>query len=126
MKIKRSEFIEKWLEALESGEYKQTTGVLRREGDGNEEFRYCCLGVACEVANKFSKEDYFELSNGSVLPISLARFIGISEDGGFKNVVHHGGKSFMRLTYMNDSGVRFKTIARIIREQFAAGNFEKP
>lgn len=33
-----------WLEALRSGEYKQTTGVL------NDGCRYCCLGVLTDIA----------------------------------------------------------------------------
>lgn len=37
---------EAWLKALESGEYKQGTGSLSRNG------QLCCLGVACEVINK--------------------------------------------------------------------------
>lgn len=36
-----------WLEALESGEYKQTTSVLNN-GEGG----YCCLGVLCDVYRK--------------------------------------------------------------------------
>lgn len=36
----------KWIEALESGEYKQGKGQLR---DGDQ---YCCLGVACDVYDK--------------------------------------------------------------------------
>jgi hypothetical protein len=38
---------EKWVGALRSGEFRQTTGRLRsitREGP-----RYCCLGVLCEL-----------------------------------------------------------------------------
>ena len=37
----------KWVEALESGKFKQGTGFLcqRKVVDGEEEF--CCLGVAC-------------------------------------------------------------------------------
>jgi hypothetical protein len=35
--------IETWVEALRSGEYKQTTGALQ-DNSG-----YCCLGVACRV-----------------------------------------------------------------------------
>lgn len=42
----RPEVREKWVSALRSGEYPQTTGRLHDE-DG-----YCCLGVLCEVAIK--------------------------------------------------------------------------
>ena len=35
--------IKKWVRALRSGEYSQTTGKLQGE------FGYCCMGVACEI-----------------------------------------------------------------------------
>ena len=35
---------QKWVEALESGQYKQTKGYLSK---GNN--RFCCLGVACDL-----------------------------------------------------------------------------
>jgi hypothetical protein len=34
----------KWVKALRSGKYKQTSGRLVRDG------KYCCLGVACDVS----------------------------------------------------------------------------
>lgn len=40
------EFKEKWIAALRSGEYKQGRCQLEREG------KYCCLGVACVIADK--------------------------------------------------------------------------
>jgi len=36
----------KWVEALRSGEYKQTTDQLKSDDDC-----YCCLGVLCVVAD---------------------------------------------------------------------------
>jgi hypothetical protein len=41
----KKEIRDKWLAALRSGEYEQTTGILR-----NTTPAYCCLGVLCEVA----------------------------------------------------------------------------
>lgn len=124
MKIKRSEFIEKWLEALESGEYKQGKNYLRLSLNGEPE--YCCLGVACDVANKLSlRVDYFDISDNKRLPESLANFIGVSRIGHFKELVRHRGEEHYSLTSLNDAGVRFKTIARIIREQLAKKNFGK-
>lgn len=37
-----------WIEALESGEFRQTASAMRVKY-GNE-YRYCCLGVATQVA----------------------------------------------------------------------------
>jgi hypothetical protein len=36
---------DKWLSALRSDKYKQTTGLLNHNDEG-----FCCLGVLCEIA----------------------------------------------------------------------------
>lgn len=38
----------KWVEALRSGDFKQTRSEFRRER-GNGDVSYCCLGVLCVV-----------------------------------------------------------------------------
>lgn len=38
----------KWVRALLSGDYAQGHGLLKYK-KFNDEFEYCCLGVACEV-----------------------------------------------------------------------------
>jgi hypothetical protein len=43
--IDRRETLEKWIAALRSGKYKQTSGELERRG------KYCCLGVLCDVVD---------------------------------------------------------------------------
>src|SRR2546428_66571 len=40
---------QKWVDALLSGKYKQTEGVLCSVSDKGK-LSFCCLGVACEVA----------------------------------------------------------------------------
>lgn len=51
-----TEVIKKWVEALRSGEYKQTTGKLHRvtlnENLPEEPPGMCCLGVLCDLAAK--------------------------------------------------------------------------
>jgi hypothetical protein len=37
--------IRKWVKALKSGKFEQTTGQLF----DNKENKYCCLGVACRL-----------------------------------------------------------------------------
>lgn len=42
-----------WVKALRSGEYKQTTGALRRSSATETMPEgYCCLGVLCDIAAK--------------------------------------------------------------------------
>jgi hypothetical protein len=47
-----AELKRKWVEALRSGNYHQTTGALHRAGGG-----YCCLGVLCEVMGEKNWKD---------------------------------------------------------------------
>ena len=56
---------EKWLAALESGEFKKATGQLR-EGPA-----YCCLGVLCVVA-------------GLPLTADGMSILGVGPDEGYK------------------------------------------
>lgn len=41
--------LRKWIDALRSGKYTQTTGMLGEIND-NGTRSYCCLGVLCEIA----------------------------------------------------------------------------
>ena len=47
---------QKWVDALRSGEYKQTRGALRGDDEGNEP-KFCCLGVACDLYAKETNVD---------------------------------------------------------------------
>ena len=111
------EAIMKWIAALESGEYKQGTGVLHRVID--DKHSYCCLGVACEIV-----KDELEL------PVVLA-----SEDtdryqygkdgttGYFPcEVLHHYDIAYNmqeELISMNDTGNKsFIEIAEFLRKTY--------
>lgn len=48
---KKQKMVAKWVKALRSGKYKQTTGRLQ-DGKG-----YCCLGVACAITIPKSKQE---------------------------------------------------------------------
>jgi len=48
----------KWVNALRSGEYKQTTGCLERKR-GGKPIGNCCLGVLCHIAGiDYIKDEY--------------------------------------------------------------------
>lgn len=118
--MKRKEFFELWIKALESGEYKQGRDYLLR----NE--KYCCLGVACDLIINTKSRKVGEIELERVLPENVAYFLGIDDTGSFLTPITHIGEEYGSLAQLNDSGVKFKTIARIIREQLDAGNFAKP
>ena len=96
----------KWLKALRSGDYKQTTGALYADGG------YCCLGVLCDVLGAIpaaaKKDDFW--GNFAILPANVAKRAGISE-----NPVPSGYTD--SLADLNDSGSSFEDIADIIEQQ---------
>lgn len=128
-----------WTEALESGEYKQGEGYLRkRNPDGEETF--CCLGVACEVAIKdgldltldtaeMESEDKDDPTftayryNGRTanLPLEVREYFGMKEYSGAPDVfdppyVDTYGLSYSILIGWNDSTIEGKTFPEIAAE----------
>jgi hypothetical protein len=111
--MKRS-IARKWATALESGEYKQTMGQLRKNG------AFCCLGVLCNlhaqehpemaVTQKKAKEYFGE----SELPPEL-----VWNDWADMRSNDPGVSGLGRLAGMNDSGGwNFKAIAKVIRKHW--------
>lgn len=117
--IEPADLMTRWLEALRSGEYKQGQETLRpvlreeceqldEEGkfelvNGDPEYRYCCLGVLCDVVLKTNPDKLTWEDGGSAskfkpqgaeasrfsqaeaeLPGWLAEHLGISNAGGFR------------------------------------------
>ena|SRR5688500_9528422 len=115
--MKREEFFEAWIKALESGEYKQGKGALANRRDGN--FDFCCLGVACMVDGRSA----VRINGLAFLPEKLSEKLDIDYRGCFISNVKHRGKIYLNLAQMNDAGVSFKTIAKVIRDQLKSGNF---
>jgi len=81
MSINKEAF-EIWVEALESGEFSKTTGVL------HDEYGYCCLGVACVKAIENGVELYVEGERedgwsydgeGGSLPPKVMDWLGVDE-----------------------------------------------
>lgn len=105
----------KWVAALRSGEYKQGKRYLRK---GDE---FCCLGVLTDLAAKeghcawgrVGEEDEHYTDDGTfgVLPIPIARLVGVTSDGAREGRVPN-------LYEMNDDGATFLEIADIIEKEF--------
>jgi hypothetical protein len=125
--MKQAELIENWLQALESGKYRQGKSVLVQ--DTGSKPKYCCLGVACKVANDLGVRNFditrLDEDGEQALNDSFARKLGINSLGEFKVDIEHRNQVYSSLADLNDGGVKFKTIAKIIREQIAAKNFRK-
>lgn len=128
---------ERWITALESGKYSQSHRTL---ADANG---FCCLGVLCEIAmedsvvnkeiipdgtgNFFSKYEGPDDYSTSMLPEDVQVWAGIDKNPFFPNedvkevigefpeeLTGYGAK--VSLAALNDSGLSFTEIAKVIRE----------
>lgn len=111
------EIAERWVEALRSGAYPQTTGYLC-DDDG-----FCCLGVLTDIYDK-DKFDHSQWRNTNdcdhdcmiycgeigVLPEEVQRWADMRGSQGNVN-----GSS---LVIMNDEGLSFETIADFIEANY--------
>jgi hypothetical protein len=115
----KKEVADKWADALESGNFKQTSGALRR---GGSDEGFCCLGVLCELAIEDGVkipvtyddelQKYLYNDNFGYPPAEVVSWAGLYRfDGSFKNETGH-------LDQMNDAGVSFADIAKAIRENW--------
>lgn len=96
-----------WADALESGEYVQGHGSLSREG------KFCCLGVACELAIK----------NGVFVEKKIRPSARVLYDGNMSSAPssvreYFGLKTAGNLSTANDHGKTFAEIAAFIRENW--------
>jgi hypothetical protein len=126
-----NENAQKWVEALRSGEFKQGEAYLHTRDNGED--YYCCLGVACVLAERegiveritddgnpdrlgadpsrhnqwHDKED----TKAAVLPESVRIWLGLaSVDGVFYGLPTEASS----LTALNDTGCDFLGIADTI------------
>ena len=103
-----SELQEKWLQALESGEYKQGFRKLR-----NSNGEFCCLGVACEVAGLKSEGDSYYYGsdfNDTILPGNFYKELGLKSEGG-----QLGESSEYLFTLNDERRMSFAEIAAFVR-----------
>ncbi len=99
--------MKKWVKALRSGQYKQTTQRLV----DNDEF--CCLGVLCDVASKEKVISFYEYEKCSVLPKVVMEWSGIRDAYGERK----GRRK--ALVELNDiSRYSFKRIADVIEKEY--------
>lgn len=128
-----NENAKKWVEALRSGDYEQGKRRLAVKNDG--ETKFCCLGVACELAIEaglpITRVD-LERSGATVigyqqdteaslpyiekinLPHLVRDWLGLASDAG-SFVNPSGGLEY--LTGLNDRGKAFSAIAAIIESE---------
>lgn len=122
------------VDALRSGKYRQTTGNLAVYDEKQKRKKFCCLGVACEVARanglaldveRMQRQDYrdqatysFGDAHGasySMLPPSVVQWYGFSDDD--PDLIRADDEEdnytyYETATHCNDSlGMSFRQIA---------------
>lgn len=110
-------YFKEWTSALESGEYKQTKNRLCLiEGDSCS---YCCLGVLSKIQGRLTKEgednefgDRTYLSSSNPLTPFLGS-VGYLPQG---VKVYSDDDYFVSLSAINDEGLPFSEIAKVIKE----------
>jgi len=107
----------RWVEALESGEYKQTTGNLRK-GDG-----FCCLGVACDLSGLGKwvsnpsipiKEYETTYKEDTILPEIVKEWLGMRSHSGY--IEGYLESVPTSLAFLNDQGKSFLELAKVIKD----------
>lgn len=121
----------KWVAALRSGKYKRGTGQLAIFANRQQSrIKYCCLGVACELAHQagiVSKEvspcgRLVYAGNDSYLPPVVRDWLGLKDkEGGYGP---HKPWIETTLARLNDAGKTFTYIADVIEKE-PPGLFEK-
>lgn len=109
---------QKWIAALESGEYKQGKFNL------NKDEQFCCLGVLCDIYSKEMGEpwvnsnfDYGKkliLKAEGNLPVQVKKWSGLASfDGGLSITNRQGGEVW--LSNLNDHDMPFSQIVDLIK-----------
>ena len=139
------ENVRKWVDALRSGEYAQTTGVLFRDS-GDDEAGYCCLGVACDLSglgqwiededdqNEYGYstmtfvvdgvDGYIDQQGATVLPMAVADgWLGIPDTNPsvLVGLVQTPSGLPESLASLNDAGLTFDQIADVITYEYLTG-----
>jgi hypothetical protein len=115
-----------WVDALTSGEYKQTKGTLK------DETGFCCLGVLCDIYTKETKNGVWREECGlmtfdiiheatntllecgeGVPPNVVVNWAGLDDDN---PTVKGVGKTEQSLAEWNDGGKTFEEMAEIINK----------
>ena len=115
------EFVEKWVAAMRSGKYKQSSNALRDQAG------FCCLGVACDLYDDSKWEwgkagRYFNYGGGEGAPVDFPPdYVNALLNNGGPLIVRIGSGAF-HLSRLNDSmGWTFAQIADAIEADWING-----
>ena len=109
---------QKWIDALRSGDYQQTTYCL----ESNKSKSFCCLGVACKVAESFGVVPASDIYNergkleGKYWPKVVREWFGFDKREGVLSTLE--GQEYNDLVELNDKGkLSFDAIADLLQKE---------
>lgn len=91
------EFKNKWVAALQSGEYKQTTGKL-----GSVEEGFCCLGLACHISGLKFNSRAWSIKSVQRCAGKIKKITGVSKIPSVIRGDYNENKIVKELMSMND------------------------
>lgn len=105
----KKSMMNKWVKALRSGKYTQGHSYLRKYDEETDSPKHCCLGVLCEIRGVYIPFDQ------QLIDVGDLENCGIKTDYGklYKKYKAKNG-TYKSLADLNDQGLSFKQIARII------------
>ena len=107
----KKEIADKWVKALRSGEYNQTTETLQN-GNG-----YCCLGVLCLLGQK--EGVVVDSENSILVGDSLEDQVDVKEWSGIKTTCGKFAGGEPNLAQLNDEkGYDFNQLANVIEKEW--------
>lgn len=125
----KPEIAKRWIDALNSGVYKQTKDVLCKLDENNKP-SYCCLGVLCELyrdenhiktAVCDSWDECFDVlayaGNIEILPEDVRKWAGMKTS---KGILPQTDPVYQQncLASINDGGAGFDEMAELIKEYY--------
>lgn len=110
-------YFKEWVEALDSGEYAQGSGVLCMIGNSIKS--YCCLGVLSKVQGRLTEDMDGENGNNVYLSEDNPNYPFLRYYGVFPNgieVIFHDRMIIKNLVELNDNNLPFSEISKVIKE----------
>jgi len=101
-----------WIEALESGEYKQ----CRRKLYDPKTKGFCCLGVACVINGVPITSRYYQRNGGANSLLSTAKTEAVMRKLHLRTSLGRAITDGSTLSALNDRGESFEFIAEVLRK----------
>lgn len=131
----KTDIKERWIAALESGEYEQGRGYLKTSAEGVDKF--CCLGVLCDLYSKeqdvpwsrWHAERIFSMDEATVaLPATVMNWAGweandIFDASKLMQLNDHEGE--WHVSPLDDANYKIVNEAKYWHEKYGGNSFKE-